>query len=324
MSRIEKAVIREPGAQSAPEFAGRVWRLALFYVLLFVGALVGIALIIWKAQLFVTLAQRSNVETLTIAFLFVFFGYLAAISAPGAFGVARLLYYELPARLGQDRDTVERRKWAALGTPADDPPAAALNRVVEVAGRPGEAFEVPVADHIGSMGTLRVDGAEIMHLEARKDGSNTLLAYFVHQVGDVLSARGVRANLDVIDWSRIDDETTEQYLGMVRFAQNLERHLGASELWPKVTLTDADRAELERRLTVVCPALRNESFLPHWEYAGEHKLPLIPEPLGLVSLSRSERRVDPEASLGCAVLVVVAAVVVLALFIRFPPWVPGS
>jgi hypothetical protein len=301
-----------------------VRRLALFYVLLFLGALVGIALIIWKAQLFVTLAQRSNVETLTIAFLFVFFAYLAGISAPGALGVARLLYYELPARLGQDRDAVERRKWEVLGPSGHEPPRAALNRVLEAEGRPGEAFELAVADHVGSMGVLRVDGAEIMHLGARKDGSNTLLAYFVHQTDDVLGARGMQANVDVIDWSRIDDETTEQYLGMVRFARNLERHLGADELWPKVRLTDADCEELERRMALVCPALRNESFLPDWEYAGEHKLPLIPEPLGLVSLSRSERRVDPEASLGCAVLVVAAAVVVLALFLKFPPWVPGS
>ena len=324
MSRIEEAAIREPGAQSAPEFARRVRRLALFYVLIFVGAVVGIALIIWKAQLFVTLAQRSNVETLTIAFVFVFFAYLAAISAPGALGVARLLYYELPARLGRDRDAVERRKWEALGPAGQDPPRAALNRVVELEGHPCEAFELGVADHIGRMGVLRVDGAEIMHAEARQDGSNTLLGYFVHQVGDVLGARGVQANLDVVEWRRIDDEATEEYLGMVRFARNLERHLRADELWPKVRLTDADCAELERRLALVCPALRNESFLPHWEYAGEHKLPLIPEPLGLVSLSRSERRVDPEASLGCAVLVVVAAVAVLLLFIKFPPWVPGS
>ena len=101
-------------------------------------------------------------------------------------------------------------------------------------------------------------------------------------------------------------------------------HLRAPELWPKVALSDADCAELERRLTAVCPALRNEAFLPHWDYAGEHKLPLIPEPLGLVSLSRTERRVDPEASMGCAVLVVLGAVAVLALFVKFPPWVPGS
>ena len=63
--------------------------------------------------------------------------------------------------------------------------------------------------------------------------------------------------------------------------------------------------------------------MPDWEYAGEHKLPIIPEPLGLVSLSRSERRVDPVASMGCAVVVVLGTVLILAAFILFPPWVPG-
>jgi hypothetical protein len=68
------------------------------------------------------------------------------------------------------------------------------------------------------------------------------------------------------------------------FATHLEQHLGAAELWPKHILTQADCAELERRLSALCPALRNDAFLPHWEYQGEHKIPLIPEPLGLISL----------------------------------------
>jgi hypothetical protein len=46
--------------------------------------------------------------------------------------------------------------------------------------------------------------------------------------------------------------------------------------------------------------------------------------LGLVSLRRNERRVDPVASMGCAVLVVLAVVFVLAIFVVFPPWVPGK
>jgi len=68
--------------------------LAAEYLALFICALTGIALLIWKAQLFVTLAQRSNVETLTIAFFLVFFAYLAALSAPGARGARR----DRPAR----------------------------------------------------------------------------------------------------------------------------------------------------------------------------------------------------------------------------------
>jgi hypothetical protein len=51
-----------------------------------VGALIGIGLLVWKAQLFVTLTQRSNVETLTLAFFLVFFAYLGILSARGAVG----------------------------------------------------------------------------------------------------------------------------------------------------------------------------------------------------------------------------------------------
>lgn len=146
----------------------------------------------------------------------------------------------------------------------------------------------------------------------------------MHQVNDLLRRRGDANHVAVVSWQTIDDEATEQYLALVGFARRLEIHLGAPALWPRVTLTDADCAELERRLATVCAAVRHEAFLPQWEYAGEHKLPLIPEPLGLVSLSRTERRVDPEASMGCAVLIVGAALVVLVLFIWFPPWVPAN
>ena len=81
---------------------------------------------------------------------------------------------------------------------------------------------------------------------------------------------------------------------------------------------------LELRLSAVCGAVRNEAFLPDWEYSGEHKLPLIPEPLGLISLSRTEKRVDPVSSMGCAVLVLGTILAVPALFLLFPPWVPGA
>ncbi len=60
------------------------------------------------------------------------------------------------------------------------------------------------------------------------------------------------------------------------------------------------------------------------EATAHDKLPLIPEPLGLITLSRSEHRADPVAAMGCAVAVVLFVVAVLGLFIAFPPWVPGS
>jgi hypothetical protein len=82
-------------------------------------------------------------------------------------------------------------------------------------------------------------------------------------------------------------------------------------------------AELETRLGEVCGAVREEAFLPQLEYEGEHKIPIIPEPLGILSLGRSERRVDPIASMGSALAVVALVVGLLVLFIVRPPWVPG-
>jgi hypothetical protein len=91
-----------------------------------------------------------------------------------------------------------------------------------------------------------------------------------------------------------------------------------------VTLTDADCHVLEARLSEICPGLRSEAMLPQWEYSGDHKLPLIPEPLGLFSLGVGEKRVDPIASMGAATLIVGATVLGFAFVIVLPPWVPGA
>lgn len=324
MSAIIDHTIREPLVGSASQYARRVRRLAWAYVGLFLGAAAGIALLLWQAQLYVTLAQRSNVETGLLAFFLLFFGYLALLSWNGAVGALRVLVFAITAAFQRNRIEVEQRKMRVLGPPHKAPPSAALNMVLEMKGAPCQPFEVPVKDAAGSMGTIVVQGAEVLHQQTTRDGSNSLLAYFVEQVNDVLQGRGADGNLDVVEWRDIDDESMAQYLGMVHFAQNLRQHLNVGELWPVLTLCENDRTELERRLSAICGALRDEAFLPHWEFAGEHKLALIPEPLGFVSLSRTERRVDPLASMGCAVLVVAVSVIAFALLFLFPPWVPGK
>lgn len=323
MSHLAERLIREPGTENAREFGERVYRLAFAYVGLFAGSLVAIALLVLRGQFWVGLAQRSNVETLTLLFLVVFSAYLAVLSTPGALGAVRLAYYLALPRLGHDRDEVERRKAAAIGRQRDDPPCVAVNLILEREDLPRQPFALEVRDRAGPVGTLRVDGAQITHHPTLHTGSNQLIAFFVHQVRGLCTEHGHETELDIVEWRRLDDEATVQYLSLVRFARNLERHLDAPELWPKLVLTRDDCAKLERCLAAVCPAVRNEAFLPDWEYSGEHKLPLIPEPLGLISLSRTEKRVDPVSSMGCAVLVLGAILAVLALFLIFPPWVPG-
>lgn len=324
MESIVERAIREPDVQSPRQYARHVHRLAAAYAALFFGSLAGIVLIVWKGQLYVNLSQRSNVETLTLAFFLVFFAYLDVLSVRGALGAAHILYYAVLARTRIGRDEAERRKMRAIGPPTGRPAVVALNMALEREGRRGEPFAIPVRDGIGSLGAIVVDGARVSHEQSIEDGSNNLLAYFTQQVNIVLRTRGAPDGLDIVEWKKINDEATAQYLGVVRFARNLERHLGSEPLWPTCTVNTDDCSEVERRLSAICPALRNEAFLPHWEYEGQHQVPLIPEPLGLISLSRTEKRVDPLASMGCAVLVVLAVVIMLILIILFPPWVPGT
>src|SRR5689334_20322080 len=92
---IVDAVVREPGAESVEQYSQRVHRLAIAYVCLFFGSIVGIALLVWESEYFVALAQRSNVETLTIALFIVLFGYLIVLSAPGTRGAVQIGYFAL-------------------------------------------------------------------------------------------------------------------------------------------------------------------------------------------------------------------------------------
>jgi hypothetical protein len=201
---------------------------------------------------------------------------------------------------------------------------ADLNVLLEVAGSPGRPFDVLVADAAGAMGHLHVDGARLVYRSEYGEGSNEVLAYVERQAEQLVRANGSDADVDIVIWKKIDDEGAERYHGLVEFARNLERKLGDGALWPRVVLTPADVAELERRLAAVCPSLRQEAYLPHWDYQAEHKLPIIPEPLGLITLSRSQERVDPVSSMGGAVVVVLSVLVILVVFIIAPPWVPGT
>jgi hypothetical protein len=106
-----------------------------------------------------------------------------------------------------------------------------MNMVLEMEGAPYQPFEVQVKDAARSMGAVVVQGAEVRHQQTTRDGSNSLLAYFVEQVNDVLGKR-TEEQIDVVEWRAIDDESMAQYLGMVRFAQNLRRHLDAELEYP--------------------------------------------------------------------------------------------
>jgi hypothetical protein len=291
---------------------------------MFFSSIIGIFILLKEYKLFVTLAQRSNVETLTIAFLLVFFLYLGTISVRGALAALRVGYYRFLA-LFMDGVSIERRKMRALGRPGEnEAPAVAVNYLIEREGHPNEAFELKIQDSAGEMGSVCVDGALLVHREAYRDGTYSMFPFVVHQIGRVLNSRRMIHRLDIVEWLSISDESLVQFIGLTRFASNLSRHLGNVELWPRLVLKEHECKEIEAELTKICSTIRNESFFPHWEYGGDHKLPIIPEPLGIISLSRNEKRVDPITSMGAAAVMALVSLLIALWMVFYHPWVPGA
>jgi hypothetical protein len=319
---IARNLVREPDVADPRAFRRRVHQLAAVNFLLLCFAVAGIGVIVANGRRFVLLAQRSNVETLTIAFFLLFFSYLLLLSARGAKGAALLGLHALRALRRRDPVTMQRKLVARLGETVDGP-AVALSHALERADRSGQPFELRVADGAGSVGRICVDGVSVRHREAFRHGSTSMLAYFVHQITDVL---GLAADeIDIVCWATIDAEGWHQYRGTVRALEALGRARGAeAPVWPRWTLTEAQIAELERRLSAICSAVREEAFLPRVEYEGEHKIPIIPEPLGILSLKRRERRVDPLSSMGICLAIVAVVTALLVWFAWRPPWVPGG
>ena len=305
---LAEKVLSEPGIRDARHYARRVGWLAVVHPTLCLASLVGLVLLVWRGELFVTLTQRSNVETLTIAFFLVFFAYFTVITAPGALSGLRIMVLRLQQRFAGDHVAFEQRKQHRLGDRGEGP-CVAVDKQLELDGHPGEPFEIDIGDDGGLFCHLRCDGVCLQQLDTFRTGSNNLFAYVVRGL-----AKRTRGELTIVQWSSTDNQNLAQYKAMASA-------LRAS--WPKLVMTREQLADFERELAALCPALREEVLLPDWEFEGEHKLPIIPEPLGIVSLSRSERRVDPLASLVAALAVVAVVLALIAYFVARPPWVPG-
>src|SRR4051812_31788126 len=111
-----RVLLQEPGVSDPHHYARRVLWLAIVHPCLFAASIVGFALLIWRGEFFVTLPQRSNVETLTIAFLFLFFGYFPVLPARGAVGGMRVVGFRIRRRLAPDPLAAETKRQARLGT----------------------------------------------------------------------------------------------------------------------------------------------------------------------------------------------------------------
>src|SRR4051812_28250572 len=96
---------------------------------------------------------------------------------------------------------------AALGPARQAGPVANTNVLIELDGRPGEPFEVPVEDDAGRVSTIRIDGSRLTDLAVVADGSNNLLAYCARQITRILEGRGEKTEVDIVAWKSIDDES---------------------------------------------------------------------------------------------------------------------
>jgi len=303
-------LLAEPECSDPADYARRVKWLALIHPLLFLICVLGDVLLIWRGEFFITLAQRSNVEALTVAFCIVIFAYFAFLNAAGCLGALRVLLFRL-----RPRATREAAKQRALGA-AGDGSAVALDTVILLADHDGP-WELPIRDAAGSLGTLRFEGVTISHVDAVRGGSNTLFAFIQRRIAEL-----VDRDVEIVEWQSTDDDGFHAYRATAHALEAIGTKLEIAA-YPRVTLTAAHRDVLARQLEQMCPALRDEAFLPDWEFEGEHKLPIIPEPLGIISLSRSEKRVDPLATLVAALIVMSLLVGVTCFFLARPPWLPG-
>ncbi|HEY0252043.1 MAG TPA: hypothetical protein VGC41_10975 [Kofleriaceae bacterium] len=299
-------VIEDPEIRTPAHYHRRVTLLALLHPALFLVSTLGVVLLVWRGEFFITLAQRSNVETLTIAFCILFFAYFGLIAMSGAWGAVKVFVYRLRGEAAKQR---------ALGKPANGD-AVALDTVVLLEGTDGP-WDLEIADSAGSLGVLHFDGVTICHRSAVGGGSNTMFGYIEDKL-----ARMLGRDLAIVEWSSTSDDDFRRYRTTTQGISAIGDKLGIQAL-PTLTLTLAQRDELRAELTALCPALRDEAFLPDWEFEGEHKLPIIPEPLGIISLSRSEKRVDPLATLTSAFVVITLLVATTCFFLARPPWLPG-
>jgi len=322
---ISTYFIREQGTGSVADYRKRVHRLAAIYMGIVVTGLIANLLIIGHAKFFVTLAQRSNLETATLAVILLIFTYLISVSLVGAWGALKIVYYNWPVWLGRDSTQVELRKQAALKPSAENAfDAVYLNCLVHRQHAPDEPIRIPIEDAAGQLGIMVIDGAEITDEQATCRHSNSLFAYFHRRIEQLVKKRDPKARVEIVQWASIDDEAALQYKSLVTFSRNLQRQLGAGPLWPVVDLTEEDIALLTQECRALCPILRDEAHLPDMEFEVEYRLPIIPEPLAFISLSRQERRADPVASMGCALIVAIIIMSFLILFIWLPPWVPSK
>jgi hypothetical protein len=319
---LTEQLIKNVAVSTPAGYQARVRWLALVYFSLNAASLAIIGIVVWRAKHLVTLAQRSNVETLTLAIVLVLALNYLLTTFRGFVGAIRVALHNLPHAWNADPMAIERRKQSAIR----DKRESKIAYVDQAVGsdESGRDIEWPCADEAGRLGRLSIRGVE-MRYESEKAGlNNTFFEFVVRLIEERLQKRDPAQSLQIVFWHAIHEDAASAYHSNVRAFRNLEAQLGKGPLWPLVTLTAADVAQIGEEIRAVVPAMRNEAFLPDVEYEAEYSVPVLPEPLAFIQLRRTETRADPLASMGCATLVMILVLVILVSVIFFPPWVPSK
>lgn len=245
-------------------------------------------------------------------------GYYVATTWRGALGALRLVYYHLPGATN-----AEARKHAALSPATRPDNRAYFNLAFEAAEQPAQPIRLPIADDNGMLAELILDGVEARLVATKQGLSNSLFVYVAQQLEDRLQAQGVTEAIQIVAWSRVDEEAAATYQSRFQAFRALAAWIGKGPIWPTQRLSRADLTWLETRLRHLTPTLRDECFLPNVAYGAAYSIPIIPEPLGFIILRRTEQRADAVAALGCAALGLMVITSVLILIVVFPLWIPS-
>jgi|GEM_PF-802332 len=321
---LSQTLTKKFAVKTVSQYRRRVRILAAIYILITLLALATIALLAYEIKYFMVLTQRSNVETLLLVFVLVLFFYLAVTNFPGMIGGIRLFSLLLPRVFGRDFREVEKRKQQRIRSKNLRQEMVCINVLVEAEGKPCQPISLKLKDEAGELLEVIISGSELQAMGYVKHIPNALFEFLATQIEELikkLEGRGV--NIAVVGWNSINEEQTQAFASVVKAFQNLEQAL-KTPLWPRVILTEKALELLQQQLTALTPSLREDMLLPDLEYQVEYKFPIIPEPLGFLSLARQESRADPVITMGCALLIVIFTLGLLIFYLLLPPWVPGK
>lgn len=292
------------------------WLIAIHLVLA-TAAMTVLMLIVWRVRILITLAQRSNVETLVIAFVAIFLVYLLATTAQATIGALRILGYRA---MGAERAQPALQRMAR--SDRKDTKRSHMNVVVRGPG--DQDVVVPIQDRYGKLCMLRLHLTEVVFEDAPQELTHSVLQLVVQKLGEVGTLEGTDHEPKVIYWDSLDDEQAEAYASQVGAFDRLEKALGKDSLWPAVRINEHDVEQIRQMLEEAAPSLRENLLLPDIEYTAEFTVPVIPEPFAFMQLSRRMSHADAVASMGCATLVVLVFLATVSWVLISPPWVPGK